>query len=753
MRPPLPPSGRDAPGTRPATPGPDEPFYRQLLQADPGNAGAWQELGLLHNQGRLDEAASCYQQALRLQPSSPDLHLDLGRLLSARGQRPEAVAHYRQALTLRPGWFEALTALGIALAEQGQLDEALPLLQQATRLRPDSAQAHLNLGVALAQHNQPEQALDSLRRALQLQPAYPEAHYNLGAVLGTLRRWDDAIGAYREALRLRPDYGEPYNNLGLALVEARRPEEAVAFLRQAVRLRPQAAEGHNNLGLALAELGRFAAAEACYEAALRLNPKYAEAHANLANAYKEQGRSEEALACYQLALWLDPASASARYNRSLAMLQAGDYRQGWQEYEWRWRRPSMPPRPFRQPRWDGGSLEGRTILLYCEQGMGDTLQFIRYAPLVKARGGTVLVECPGSLLPLLSTCLGIDRLVAEGEPLPDFDVQAPLLSLPGLLGTTLDSVPAPIPYLSADEQRVERRRSVVGDLPGFKVGIAWQGNPRHQWDRHRSFPLACLTPLAAVEGVRLVGLQKGPGSEQVRALAGRFAVLELGEDFDSGGGAFLDTAAVMKHLDLVVTADTAAAHLAGALGVPVWVALSRIADWRWLRGREETPWYPTMRLFRQQELGDWAEVVSRMAAQLRHLVGGRGLGLRVELAPGEVLDKITILEIKSRRLTDPKKLAHVEAELQSLRQAWETTGAASGELAELRACLERVNEALWEVEDELRRCERAKDFGERFVELARSVYRHNDERARLKRRVNELLGAPFQEQKAYPDYG
>ena len=313
------------------------------------------------------------------------------------------------------------------------------------------------------------------------------------------------------------------------------------------------------------------------------------------------------------------------------------------------------------------------------------------------------------------------------------------MSLPGLLGTTLETTPADAPYLHADPARVEKWKERLEALHGLKVGVVWQGNPNHPWDRWRSFPLARLAPLAAVEGVRLVGLQKGPGVEQLKALKGRFAVEEWGEGLDGEGGAFLDTAAVMQGLDLVVTADTAAAHLAGALGVNVWVALSAVADWRWMVGREDTPWYPTMRLFRQAALGDWEEAFGRMADELRRLVGRerRGVPARVEMSPGELLDRIGILEIKGQRMSDPRKRAQVREELAALRGAGDAALNGSEEAVRLAAALKAVNEALWEVEDELRRCEQDGDFGPRFVELARSVYRRNDERGKLKRRINE----------------
>jgi Flp pilus assembly protein TadD len=476
----------------------------------------------------------------------------------------------------------------------------------------------------LAQKGRPEEAIAGFRAALRLRPDYSEAHYNLANTLGELGRRDEAAACYREALRLRPNYPEALNNLGLALTEAGRPGEAAVLLRQAVRLRPAFPEGHNNLGLALADLGRFDAAIQHYEQVLGLKPEYADAHANLAGCYMNQGRLEEAIACYDLALRLQPDSASAHWNRALALLLAGDYERGWMEYEWRWQRKATQRRFFSQPLWDGTSLEGRTILLWCEQGLGDAIQFVRYVPLVKKHGGRVVLACPDILARLFSTVSGVDQLVAEGGVLPPFDVQAPLMSLPAILHTTLATVPADVPYLAADPERVARWRSRLEAVDGFKVGIAWQGNLLHKWDRHRSIPLSCFAPLADVPGVRLVSLQKGPGAEQVQALAGRLPVMDYSADLDMAG-AFVDTAAILRCLDLVITTDTAIAHLAGALGAPVWLALSTVVDWRWLLGREDTLWYPSMRLFRQRTLGDWQSVFKRMARQVRRIIAPNAL--------------------------------------------------------------------------------------------------------------------------------
>src|SRR5262249_38481838 len=278
---------------------------------------------------------------------------------------------------------------------------------------------------------------------------------------------------------------------------------------------------------------------------------------------------------------------------------------------WRFRREGSAPRSLGQPGWDGSDLEGRTILLRMEQGLGDMIQFIRYARVVKGRGGrgggARCAPLPGGR----GRVPGLRHRTPEKAVPPDFDVHAPLMSLPALLGTTLTTVPAEVPYLFADPELVERWRERLSGLKGLRVGVAWQGNPRHPWDAHRSFPLARLKALAEIPGVCLVSLQKGPGMEQVRQIRGRFSLLDLGADLDATAGPLMDTAAVMKNLDLVVSADTAIAHLAGALGVPVWLALSAVADWRWLMDREDSPWYPTMRLFRQPRLGEWGPVFER----------------------------------------------------------------------------------------------------------------------------------------------
>jgi hypothetical protein len=426
----------------------------------------------------------------------------------------------------------------------------------------------------------------------------------------------------------------------------------------------------------------------------------------------------------------------------------GRFEQGWPGYEWRWKVEefgALPP--LHQPQWDGSPLEGRTILIRTEQGLGDTLQFIRYIPLVHRRGGRVILLSQPPLTRLQACIPGVERLLAHGDPVPEFDVHVPLLSLPGLLGTRLETVPADVPYLEAEPPLVEAWRHRLGSYPGFKVGIVWQGNPKYLQDRARSTCLAQFAPLARVPGVHLFSLQKGPGAEQLTARTEWFPVTDLG----SGLADFADTAAVLKHLDLVVSVDTSVAHLAGALGLPVWVALPHAADWRWLMGRDDSPWYPTMRLFRQTGPGQWEDVFRRIAEALGRRIAepAETRPITVEIAPGELIDRISILEIKSERITDAAERHQVGTELARLVAARDRAVPGSAELAGLTAELKAVNEALWQIEGEIRRCEREEDFGTRFVALARSVHRTSDRRAALKRQINERLGSPLVEEKSY----
>jgi hypothetical protein len=413
-------------------------------------------------------------------------------------------------------------------------------------------------------------------------------------------------------VELGPTFAGGYNNLGAALIAQGQIVEATACFQRVRELNPASAEVHFNLAGALRKQGRLDEAAAAFRQALQLRPDYADAHDGLGNVLQDQGQLDDAVACYRRALDLEPNHPEAHFDHSLVRLLRGDFEQGWAEYQWRWQTKTFRGLPFRQPSWDGQPLEGRTILLHAEQGLGDTIQFIRYAPLVKQRGARVVVQCQRLLLRLLAGCQGIDELIGQGDPLPAFDLHAPLLNLPGIFRTALDNVPATTPYLFAPPPLAERWRQELGKCDGVKIGIGWQGRPTHLGDSLRSIPLARFEPLTQIPGVHLISLQKGAGVEQLQDLAGRLPITEVGSRLED----FVDTAAVMSSLDLVIACDTSLVHLAGALGVPVWVALPLSPDWRWLLDRSDSPWYPTMRLFRQKRLGDWVGVFDEIKTAL-----------------------------------------------------------------------------------------------------------------------------------------
>ncbi len=580
-----------------------------------------------HQAGDLRQAERLYADIIATDPSHADAHHLLGIVAYQTGRFDAAIASMGKALALNPRAAIYYSNMGLAQKAAGQLHAATVTYEQALRLKPDFAEAHSNLGEVLEQQGRCEEAESHCRMALQLRPEFPQAFNALGNALLGQKRFDEAVACYQEALRLNPGMAKALNNLGNALVALNELDEAVDSYQQALRLEPQFAEASYNLGNALRRQGKLDEAKACYRQAIAIKPNHVGAHNNLANVTKEQGRFDEALACYDQAMRCDFGLGETHLNRGMLLLLVGRWEEGWPEYEWRWRTKEFAWYEPQRPRWDGSRADGRTILVDCEQGNGDTLQFVRYAALVKERAAaTVMVRCQPALVPLLATCAGIDRVVPNGAALPPFDFQVPLLSLPGIFQTTPDSIPAKVPYLSVDPSLVERWRQELSaananQRPALQVGIAWKGSPTFLYDRERSIPLLQFDRLAKLHGVRLISLQKGPGTDQLRALGGRFHVVDLESRLGDENTSFASIAAIMKNLDLVISCDTAIAHLAGALGIPVWLALPFVPDWRWLLRREDTPWYPTMRLFRQTRPGDWDDVFERMAVALRQLPG------------------------------------------------------------------------------------------------------------------------------------
>jgi tetratricopeptide (TPR) repeat protein len=648
----------------------------------------------------------------------------------------------------------ALHRTALDLCRRGSFQEAVAPLREALRLDPDHPAALTTIADVFSRLDRPAGLVEACRALLADRPDHFEALHRLGEALAYLDKFDEALACFRAAVRVVPASPSAQNGVGIALSALGRDAEAVVHFRRALEIHPFYVEARRNLGRALRRSGSYEEAAAHLARAVDLKPDFAEAHNERGLALSGLRRYEEALACYERTLALVPGHFNARVNRAMTRLMLGDYARGWAEFEWRHRNPELPRKEYPRPPWCGEPLQGRTILLTAEQGVGDVFQFLRFVPDVRARGAAeVVVLASDDLADILKTCPGVDRTIARVPSTdPGFDVHVPLASLPGLLGTTVQTIPAPIPYLAADPVRVERWRGRLAEYPGFRVGVAWQGNAKNPMDPDRSFPLALLEPLARVPGVRLVSLQKGFGSEQVAALGDRFSVVDFGDDLDPGLSAFLDTAAIMMCLDLVVSADTSTVHLAGALGVPTWLPLSTAADWRWLDGRDDSPWYPSVRLFRQDRPRAWDPVFDRMAAALAAKVAASRPASRpivVEVAAAELIDKISILQIKAERIADTNKLAHIRAEMSALESVRDHAIPPTSGLDHLTAELRVVNEAIWDVEEALRACEREGDFGPRFVELARSVYRNNDRRAALKRAINDRLGSRLVEEKSY----
>ncbi len=531
--------------------------------------------GLRHHQaGRLDRARALYLKALVVQPNDAEvLHL-LGLLRHQQGSSVQAAELIAKAVAIKPDYPEAHSNLGNILSDLGRPAEALASYREALRLRPDFCEAHSNLGAALHALGQPAEAEASHREALRLRPDYPEGHANLGNALRDLGRLAEAEASHREALRLWPGYPEAHSNLGATLRERGRLAEAEASCREALRLRPDFSGAHGNLGNVLRDLGRLTEAEASYREALRLRPNSAEAHNNLGAALHALGRTAKAEASYREALRRQPDYPDAHNNLGHTLLLAGQLQEGWNECEWRWqtRHLSGAARNFPAPQWSGEPIGDRVILLHAEQGFGDTLQFCRYVPLIAAGARTIL-EVQAPLVRLLSRLPGITGIVARGDNLPPFDLHCPLMSLPRAVGTTLDTIPTSTRYLDADPTRTADWRERLAGLPGLRIGLVWAGSARsdkpelNAVDRRRSIPLNLMSPLGEASGVSFISLQKGEPAAQADQLADGVTL----HDFTADLHDFEDTAALIDALDLVISVDTAVAHLAGALGKSVWL--------------------------------------------------------------------------------------------------------------------------------------------------------------------------------------
>jgi len=478
--------------------------------------------------------------------------------------------------------------LGMENFEKGMYKEAEKFLFLSLNLLPERLSTLTNLSSVLIKLGKLGKAHEILSKGINLYPNDEVIYLNFGNLHEENKNWHMSLDSYDRAIEIRPDYAEAFSNRGNALKELNRFEEALVS----------------------------------YDRAIEIRPDYAEAYSNRGNALKELMRFEEALVSYDRAVEIRPDFPAAHFNKSLYLLMAGQFDQGWKLYEWRWKneKSELKNRNFPQFLWLGAEdLAGKTILLHAEQGLGDTIQFCRYAKLVKERGARLLLEVPKALLGLLSGLEGVDQFIEKGKSLPSFDYHCPLMSLPLAFNTTLESIPNKIPYIQSNISNQNKWQERIGGA-GFKVAICWQGSTKAKVDVGRSFPVSLFEGFAQIDGVRLISLQKNEGVEQLKNLPVGMIVETLHDDFDIGENAFLDSAAVMKCMDLVITSDTALTHLAGALGVKTWLPLKYVPDWRWMLDRSDSPWYPNHRLFRQKTSGDWISVFMEMEKELKSLL-------------------------------------------------------------------------------------------------------------------------------------
>ncbi|MDR3448955.1 MAG: tetratricopeptide repeat protein [Alphaproteobacteria bacterium] len=557
---------------------------RAILKTAPGDVKCMHALALIECQlGRLIEAQKWLARALAVSPDSADLQ-----------------CHY-----------------GLVLLELEKYDKAVTAFTRTIALVPDHLEAHYRLGSALSKKGEIKEAEEVYRRVLLLKPDHVDALNNLGNIMNKTGKPAEAINCFRRAIAADPTFVMAYNNVGLTLVSLGQLDAAEAFYRHAIALKPDYPEAINNLGIVFGLVDRFDEAKFQYRKALELRPNYPEALSNLGNVCKDCGEMDDAIRHYKKSVSLKD-SAEFRHNLALTLLAVGRFDEGWREYESRWgtKQLGSAQRSFKQPQWQGEDAEGRTLLIHAEQGFGDTLQFCRYAKLAKARGMRVIMAVPRALVKLIGSLDGVDHAVVDDRPLPNFDLHCPMLSLPLAFGTRWDTIPANIPYLAAKTQAVAAWGERLPDAKGaLRVGLVWAGSERKgsqdliATNRRRSLAPELLRPLINVPGVQFYSLQKTgtPAPADFNLI-----------DYMADCGDFADTAALVANLDLVISVDTAMVHLTGALGKPVWVLNRFNSCWRWFREGEHSPWYPTLRLFRQPRFGDWESVIAHVRDELRH---------------------------------------------------------------------------------------------------------------------------------------
>ena len=569
----------------------------------------------LHGAGQFEAAEQLYRALMERAPEQPGIPFNLGALLHRLGRSEEAVESFKKSISIRPLYADAHNNLGVALQALGRDEEAAAAFRQSIALKPDSPEAQRNLGIGLRRQGKLEEAEEAFRQATALRPQHAESWAELGRTLHELERPEEAIQAYGKAQALKPGWAELHSDLGAALEMCGRSQEAIAEFRAAIALNPNFAHPYNNLGKSLEALSDLDGAEQAFLKALSLNPQVAEYHGNFGNVQMSRRKIDDGIACYRQAIALRPDFFEAHVSLGMALLTQGHIKEGWAEWEWRWYKRNWltPSLLFQRPLKPDERLDGKSVLLFAEQGFGDVLQFCRYADLLEERGAKVVLKVYRPLKRLMQSLSSAAAVIDEDEAEPHTDLRLPMMSAPFVFSGV---IPTRSPYLSADPSQTDVWRQRLASLPGRKVGLVWAGDPRphdpgaNRIDRRRSARLELFAPLGTLPGLSFVSLQKGVPA--VQAKDAPFPLLDVMEEI----GDFADTAALVSALDLVISVDTSIVHLAGALGVPCWMLSRFDGCWRWGEDGEASPWYPTQTTLRQTTPGNWRQVIGTLSERL-----------------------------------------------------------------------------------------------------------------------------------------
>lgn len=592
-------------------------WFDKAIELKPRQAAPYCNRGLaLQELGQWEAALASYDQAIAIKADYAIAFYNRGIVLKELEQWDAALASYDRAIALNPGFSLAYHNRALLLKELKQWDAALACFDHAIRIKADYYEAHYNRGVLLQELEQWDAARGSYDNAIGIKRDYAEAYLNRGVVLAKLRQFEAALRSYDDAIAIRASYASAYSNRAYVLIKLQQWDAALDSCNKAISIAPGLAEPYLSRGSVLGELEQWEAALVTYERAIGVEPRNATAHSNRGVVLVNLNRFDEALASYDQAIAIETDYAEARSNRAQLLLQRGDFRNGWLEYEWRWRLADTPlsaqADSFSKPRWTGEeSIAGQTILVHAEQGFGDTLLFCRYVSLVAELGARVIFAVQTPLASLLADLTGVSHLITQGSVPPDFDCHCPLMSLPLAFKTTLSTIPAPGKYLCSEAAKVARFQERLGAKNAPRIGLAWSGSAINTKDRSRSVRLAEMMGILP-GGFQYVSLQKEVREVDEPTLRARPDILNFANELQD----FSDTAALCECLDVVICVDTGVAHLSGGLGRRTWVLLARNADWRWFLDRDDSPWYPGAKLYRQDTLGDWSAVLERVKADL-----------------------------------------------------------------------------------------------------------------------------------------